>query len=403
MKIKVLHILNRLIIGGPTIVALNIINNLPDNFEVKLLVGEKDESEKSGHNILESMPANIVYISTMRRSLNLINDIRAYRAIKKIIKEYKPDIIHTHASKAGAIGRLAASHVGVPVIIHTFHGHIFHSYFNKLITRAFIQTEKYLAKKSTKIIAISHSQKEELAHTFNICNSEKITVIPNGINLEKFNENKIQKRTTFRNAINVINNETILIGIVGRMVPVKNYAMFVDVIELFLKKSSAKNIQFVIIGDGQTRKEIQLKLANQQIKYNYFPENKNATDSTVIFTSWQAEMDMVFAGLDIVCLTSLNEGTPTSLIEAQAASLPIVSTNVGGVADTVIENQTAFLTAPNDVNDFVEKLEILVNSATIRKEMGEKGFVFVNEKYNHKRFINDTVNLYQDLYINNKG
>jgi glycosyltransferase involved in cell wall biosynthesis len=184
---------------------------------------------------------------------------------------------------------------------------------------------------------------------------------------------------------------------------VKNYAMFVDVIDLFLKKSPAKNIQFVIIGDGQTRKEIQLKLANQQIKYNYFPENKNATDSTVIFTSWQAEMDMVFAGLDIVCLTSLNEGTPTSLIEAQAASLPIVSTNVGGVADTVIENQTAFLTAPNDVNDFVAKLEILVNSVTKRKEMGEKGFVFVNEKYNHKRFINDTVNLYQDLYSNNKG
>ena len=399
MKIKVLHILNRLIIGGPTIIALNIIENLPDDFEVKLLAGEKDEGEEDGNYIFDSMPSNIVLVPQMRRSINLINDISAYRAIRRIIKTYKPDIVHTHASKAGALGRIAAVHSKVPIVIHTFHGHVFHSYFNRLSTWLFLITERYLAKKSTKILAISKSQKEELTNDFNICNPDKIKVIPNGIALDKFIENNNQKRKEFRNSIGIDDDDMIIIGIVGRMVPVKNHTMFIKVAHSILSRNQSVNVKFIIVGDGETRNEIQHQLDELKIKFCYLPENQMCQDSKVILTSWQTHMDCVFSGLDIVCLTSLNEGTPISLIEAQAAGCPVVSTNVGGVRDTVIQSQTALLSKVNDIEAFCDNLEQLIKDKSLRARMGKNGREYVMETYNQQRFIKEISECYKELYL----
>ncbi len=397
MKIKVLHILNRFIIGGPSIIALNIINSLPSNYEVKLIVGGKDNKEEWSEYMLDdTSEKSLIYIPQMRRSLNPFQDISTYYAIKKVIKEFKPDIVHTHASKAGAIGRLAAANCKVPVVLHTFHGHVFHSYFNGLITRLFIKTERYLAKKSTNIIALSESQKQELSQKYKICNHDKIVVVPNGIALQKFIDNQAYKRNLWRKKLS-LSEDTVLVGIVGRMAPVKNHKMFVEVLAASLERQKNTNIKFVIVGDGKTRISVQEDLTKLNIPYNYLPENADSAHSKVILTSWETEMDQVYAGLDIVCLTSLNEGSPISLLEAQAAKRPIVSTNVGGVSDTIIENESAFLTPPNDVESFTNKLEQLINNVDLRQKMGENGFKFVNEKYGQERLVQNMDNLYKNL------
>ena len=173
--------------------------------------------------------------------------------------------------------------------------------------------------------------------------------------------------------------------------------MFVEVLAASLERQKNTNIKFVIVGDGKTRISVQEDLTKLNIPYNYLPENADSAHSKVILTSWETEMDQVYAGLDIVCLTSLNEGSPISLLEAQAAKRPIVSTNVGGVSDTIIENESAFLTPPNDVESFTNKLEQLINNVDLRQKMGENGFKFVNEKYGQERLVQNMDNLYNNL------
>ena len=191
---RVLRILNRLNLGGPTYNASYLTKYLEPEFETKLIVGSIDESEASSQHIVESLGIEPEYLPEMQREISPVKDRKAYKKLKQIIKEFKPDIVHTHAAKSGALGRLAASHLNVPVILHTFHGHVFHSYFNPIKTKAFIQIERHLASKSNKIIAISPLQKKELSEDFKICASEKIEIIRLGFDLNKFNTDQFQKR-----------------------------------------------------------------------------------------------------------------------------------------------------------------------------------------------------------------
>ncbi|MFP5471266.1 MAG: glycosyltransferase, partial [Bacteroidia bacterium] len=160
-KIRVLRIINRFNIGGPTYNAAYLTKYLPEEYETLLLGGVKDEGEDSSEYILENLGIKPMLIEEMKRPINLKDDYLAYKKVRQIIKEFKPHIVHTHASKAGLVGRLAAIHSNVPIIVHTFHGHVFHSYFGRLKTFVFKSIERYLAKKSTKIIAISKEQKHE--------------------------------------------------------------------------------------------------------------------------------------------------------------------------------------------------------------------------------------------------
>src|SRR3989338_11289025 len=165
---RVLRIINRLNLGGPTYNAVYLTKYLAPEYETMLLAGMKDESEASSAFIAEQEGVPFQYISTMHRHVNLWNDWQAYKHIKKIILQFKPHIVHTHAAKAGILGRWAALSCKVPVIIHTFHGHVFHSYFNSLTSRFIIEVEKYFARKCSSIIALSDNQKVELLSVLEI-------------------------------------------------------------------------------------------------------------------------------------------------------------------------------------------------------------------------------------------
>jgi len=198
---RVLRIVNRFNLGGPTFNAAYLTKYLSPEYETMLIGGIHEDDEESSEFILNNLGINAIILPEMRRSINGIGDYQAYRKIKKIIKEFKPDIVHTHASKAGMLGRKAAVDLNVPVIVHTFHGHVFHSYFNPIKTRTFIQIERFLASKTDAIIAISQAQKNELSNVFCIAPEEKINVIPLGLDLSRFITNQDEKRYVFRRKI----------------------------------------------------------------------------------------------------------------------------------------------------------------------------------------------------------
>jgi glycosyltransferase involved in cell wall biosynthesis len=393
---KILRIINRFNLGGPTYNVAYLSRYISSEYETLLIGGAKDETEESSDFIVESLGLKPLIVEEMEREINLKNDYAAYKKIKKIILEFKPDIVHTHASKAGALGRLAAVSCGVPIVVHTFHGHVFHSYFGKLKTIFYKNIERYLARKSTAIIAISEKQKQELADTYRICKANKIHIIPLGFDLSKFQTNTSEKRKAFREKYNLEEDE-IVISIIGRLVPVKNHALFLDGLKIVSEKTS-KKIRAFIIGDGEERKTIEAKA--KELAIPFIDGVKTNEKALLTFTSWIKEIDIPLAGSDIVVLTSFNEGTPVSLIEAEAANKPIVTTNVGGIENVVLPNETALLCENNSISDFSGQLLKLIENEELRASMGQKGWMHVKEKFHYPRLVRDMENLYQKLLKN---
>jgi len=390
---RVLQIINRLNLGGPTFIAGYLTAYLGEEYETMLLAGLKDDSEESSEFIVRNMGITPRYINNMRREINWKDDRIAYKEIDAIIKEFKPDVVHTHAAKAGTLGRLAAINNNVPVILHTFHGHVFEGYFGKLKTAVFLNIERYLARKSSGIIAISKVQKEELSHKFKVASDKKSFVIPLGIDLEKFQTNQAEKRNAFRFQYH-LTDETIAVGIIGRLVPIKNHQLFLDCWKDILSKTT-KKIHAFIIGDGEDREVIfeycrKLNL-NFNLGSNYNEEN------TITFTSWIIDIDMPVAGLDIIALTSNNEGTPVSLIEAQAAGKAVVSTNVGGIRDIVIEGETAFLSPKEDRELFSKNLLELIENESIRNNMASSSPSFAEATFGYMKMVENHRQLYSRL------
>ncbi len=386
---KILRIINRFNLGGPTYNAAYLTKYLETDYETLLIGGQHDESEKSSMHILDNLGLKPIIIPEMQRSLNPYKDQIAYKKIQNIIKEFNPDIVHTHAAKAGALGRRAAYKMGVKQIYHTFHGHVFHSYFGSFKTRIFKEIEKNLAKKSTKIIAISEIQKSELSKIHKICPEKKIEVIPLGFDLERFNTDKDSKRKEFRKKWNLKENE-IAIGIIGRLVPIKNHTFFIDAIQEVIKYSKVP-IRAFIVGDGEEKQNIINYIKNKKLDFSL-----DYSPATFHLTSWIKEIDKVNSGMDIICLTSLNEGTPVSLIEAQASGKPIVSTKTGGIENMVLENKTALLSEKNDLDNFSKNLLSLVNDSNKRKLFSKFGLE-KSKDFHYHQLVNNIKNLYEKL------
>lgn len=391
---KVLRIINRFNLGGPTYNAALLTKHMAPEYQTLLIGGKEEESEKGSQHILDDLGVSAHYVENMQRDIGLKNDHQAYKEIKAIIKDFKPDIIHTHASKAGAIGRSAGIAYGKAKLVHTFHGHVFHSYFGSFKTNIYKNVERALALKTDKIVAISKRQKLELSKRYKICSEDKIKVIPLGFDLARFQTEQAEKRASFRKKYALADDE-IAIGIIGRLVPIKNHRFFLNAIkELSLK--SNKRVRAFIVGDGEEREN--LKNYTTDLGLDFLNgEFKDGMKASVHFTSWVKEVDWVNAGLDIIALSSLNEGTPVSLIEAQAAGKPILTTKVGGVGDVIKSNKTAMIVPPEDQDLFNKKMIELVEDEKLRLEMGKNGWNFVNKQFHYSRLVNDMKSLYENL------
>lgn len=381
---KVLRIINRFNIGGPTYNAAFLTKFISDDYETLLVGGLPEKDESDSLHILEDYGVKPLLIPEMKRIPNFRSDREAYRKIKQIIEEFQPDIVHTHAAKAGALGRKAAKACGVPVIVHTFHGHVFHSYFGKAKTLLYKIIERRLAKISTGIIAISPIQKEELSATHGICSTNKIKVIPLGFDLLKFRENLEEKRGETRKKWKLEEDE-VAVAIIGRLAPIKNHGLFLDAIEICAKRGV--KARFFIVGDGQERTAIEQRA--KELEKNY--------DLKIELTSWIKDIATFNTGMDIICLSSDNEGTPVSLIEAQASGVPVISTDVGGVKDILSEGETGFVVPKKNPEAFSEKLQFLIENKEIRLKMSQNGWNFVRDKFHYTTLVKNMEDYYAEL------
>ncbi len=383
-KIKILRIINRFNIGGPTYNATFLTRFLSDEFETLLVGGLPEEGESDSLHILEEYNVQAILIKEMKRKPNFFSDRKALQKLKEIIEEFQPDIVHTHASKAGALGRKAAFDMNVPIVVHTFHGHVFHSYFGRFKTEFYKFIERRLARKSSGIIAISELQSMELSDVYKIVNRSRIEVIPLGFDLLKFNNQLIQKREITRSDYN-LESDQIAIAIIGRLAPIKNHELFFEIVNL-VNQETTKKLVFFIVGDGELNSFIEDQI-------------KQFTDLgiDIRFTSWIKDIATFNAGMDIICLTSKNEGAPVSIIEAQASQVSVVVTDVGGVRDIVVDNKTGFIVPKDNARIFVDKLLTLIENESIRKEFGENGWKFVRDKFHYSRLVKDMEVYYKSL------
>ncbi|WP_372371440.1 glycosyltransferase family 4 protein [Candidatus Uabimicrobium sp. HlEnr_7] len=375
---KIIRIIDRLNIGGPTIHVSILASQLDrESYDTMLVSGLVCEEEGDMSYTVAKYGVKPFYVPQLGREIHPIKDLIALWKIYCILRRERPRIVHTHKSKAGFIGRLAAVLAGVPVIIHTFHGHVFHGYFSPQKTRLFLRIERFLARFTTRIITISKQQQQDICHKYRIGRSNKHEIIPLGFDFLPLDESK---RGWLREKYGWCSQD-IVVGIVGRLAAIKNHQMFLEVARLM---HSYPHIKFVIIGDGELREDLEQTVC----KYNL-------TD-TVAFTGWVTETAQIYSDLDIIALTSINEGTPVVVIEGMYYHKPVVATNVGGVAD-VVDEECGFLCDTNDNQAFHCHLLNLANDKELRKRMGRHAHEKAKKMFSHKRLIQDIEYLYSSL------
>ncbi len=394
--IKIIRIIARLNIGGPAIHTILLSSEL-DKLGYKTILVKGTEGPREGDmtDLAESKGIKPVVIPELGREIGIRNDLIAFYKLYKLIKKEKPDIVHTHTAKAGTLGRLAAWLARVPVIIHTFHGHVLTGYFGKLKSRIFIRMERMLANISTRIITLSDELKRELMG-MGIGDAEKFEIIPLGLKLAPFFD-LAKYRGEFRTEIGV-SLDTLLIGIVGRLVPIKGHRQFLEGAKIIADRmkhtgvtfyedllKKATDVKFVIVGDGELREGLEA-----------YAKELGIADK-VIFTGFRRDLQKIYADLDIVALTSFNEGTPVSIIEAMVGDKPVVAANVGGVSSLVKDGVTGFLVPPGRADLFADALIKLLSDALLRKKMGEAGRRSVFPKYDSSNLVKTMDALYSTL------
>jgi len=378
---KIVRIIARLNVGGPAIHTVLLSSELEKRGYKNILVcGRVSDSEGDMTYLARDNNVAPVIIPDLGREISLIKDIKAFIAIFLLLRREKPDIVHTHTAKAGALGRLAAFCAGVPVKVHTFHGHVFDGYFNPVRVKAFLAIERILALFTDRVIAISPRIKDEIVNTLKVVKASKCVVVSLGFDLDKFLTCE-EKRGAFRKELGIPQG-ILLIGIVGRLVPIKNHTMFLDVAKKIIDKKSGVHIKFVIIGDGERAGDLKKYVQEKGLK------------DDVIFTGWKKDLASVYADLDVVALTSQNEGTPVSLIEAMACAKPVVSTDVGGVSDVITHGENGFLVGSGDVESFSDKVADLLMDREKRALFGTRGRDAVKVRYSKDRLVNDIDALY---------
>ncbi len=380
--IPVARLIARLNVGGPaihTILLTQLLN--PARFASTLITGTVSPSEGDMKYLADERGVTPCFIPELGREIRWQDDPIAFWKIFRLLRRIRPTIVHTHTAKAGMLGRVAAKLAGVPIIVHTFHGHVFHSYFSPRKTQFFLSIERTLAKFSDAIITISPKQRQEILG-YGIGTPEKVRQIGLGLELQPFVECD-RLRGTLRRELQV-GDDVPLIGIVARLVPVKGHAYFLDAAHIVAQ--SFPNARFLMIGDGELRQELEAQADKLQIRRN------------VMFLGFRRDLPQIYADLDVIALSSLNEGLPVTLIEGLSAGKPAVATNVGGVGDLVQHGKSGLLVPSKESRALADALcDLLRRSPEERRQMGRIGRETVYPKYHIATLAQHIERLYDEL------
>ena len=408
---KIMRIIARLNVGGPARHVVWLTEGLkPDGYETLLVAGVVPPGEDDMSYVAAASGVQPFTLAQMSREISVKDALTIWKLFRLMRRE-RPDIVHTHTAKAGTVGRVAglmycllspAALVGQRRrcrFVHTYHGHVFHSYYGKVKTRLFLAIERFLARFATdRIVVISEQQRREINEVFRVGRREQFAVIPLGIDMSAYASWR-DRRPGWRAELK-LKDDDLLIGIVGRVTEIKNHRLFLEAAAL-LKKTIGSKVRFVVIGDGNLRHDLE-----EQAK-------SLGLENDVSFPGTRNDPENFYPALDIVALTSLNEGTPLTLIEAMANARPVVATSVGGVVDLlgapllpVSQNDEAQgyqicqrgVSVPSgDAQGFARGLTRLIEDSGLRDDLGRIGLEFVTRNYAKERLLTDIAELYREL------
>jgi glycosyltransferase involved in cell wall biosynthesis len=381
--IRVLNVVARLNVGGPAVhVALITEHLCAPRYESKLVAGKVGAEEGDMSYYAEQHGVTPIIIPELGRELHPLRDLITLWKVYRLMRQIKPQVVNTHTAKAGFVGRLAARLAGVPVVVHTFHGHVFHGYFSPLKTRFFILLEQIMARMSDTIITLTEGQLTELADTYHIAPRSKFTIMSYGLDLDAF-ARAPRKTGEFRGRWN-IPPDAPLMTIVGRLVPVKNHALFLEAAAKVLMQMT--DARFAIVGDGELRGELEAQVDALGIRH------------AITFTGWQREVVPVYADSDLLVISSVNEGTPFTVIEAMATGCPVVATAVGGIPDFLDNGRLGALVPSGDADALATAIV-----QTLRQPPDAEGLrTLIVERYGIARLARDLDVLYREL-LTKKG
>ena len=377
--IQILRAITRLNIGGPAIHAILLSTALDDGaqFRSTLVAGTTAPHEGDMLDLARSHAVQPVLLPALGREISPLDDLISLARMVRLVRRIRPDVVHTHMAKAGTVGRLAAHICGVPLIVHTYHGHVFHSYFSPAKTRVFLTIERALGLATDRIIAIGDGQRNEIA-SYGVAPMRKLESIRLGLELRQFLDTE-KARGALRAELDIA-TDTPLVGIVARLVPIKAHEVFFEAAVQVLRDEPA--VQFIVVGDGERRAELEALVDRLGIR------------QIVRFLGWRRDMRTVYADLDVVALTSLNEGSPVALIEALASARPVVSTAVGGVPEVVIDGQTGRTVPPANPTALAEAILTLLRDRSLGERLAIAGREHVYPRYDSSRLVDDVKNLY---------
>ena len=381
-RVRVLRIIARLNIGGPAIHATLLTERLDPARYDSLLVAGAEEAAEGNYLALHGklLDDRVISLPALGRELRGAQDLRVLWQLVRLMRRVRPDIVHTHTAKAGALGRLAAWMTRAPVVVHTYHGHVFQGYFSRSRTRVFLAIERALARVTDRIITVSDAVRSDLLR-LRIGSADRLVVVPLGLDLDRFA--RAESKAGELRAELGLDATTPLVGIVARLVPIKAHDTFLEAAASVVKE--LPRVRFIVVGDGERRAELEALARRLDLAH------------AVRFLGWRGDLDRVYADLDLVALSSLNEGSPVALIEAMAAGRAVVATAVGGVPDLVRDGEHGLLVAAGDAADLARQILLLLRDPARRREMGARGRRRVLGAFGADRLLADIDRLYQQL------
>lgn len=362
-QIRVLRILSRMNVGGPSRHVVNLTDGLSQiGYHTRLAVGLPESAEGSMLSLAEEMRIRPEIIACFDRPVSAWRDSIAFGEIVRHIREFRPHIVHTHTTKAGILGRMAAVLCRVPVIFHTFHGHVFTGYFSEKTSRGIICLERLLARFTDRLITLTPGIKADISQRLRLTEPEKIEVIPLGLDLEK-NLKTPRKSSGWRKKLG-LDDGVFLAGIVARLVPVKNHSMLIGAIRQICQRVG--NLHLAIVGGGELESQLKNQVEALGLK------------DRVHFCGIVRDIEAVYADLDLLVLSSRNEGTPVVVIEALASGCPVAATRVGGIEE-VLDYGRLGIILDNTENEFttgltkaIDSINMAGGSMVVRQEIADK-------------------------------
>ena len=383
-RFRVAHIITRLCKGGAqenTFHTVRLANR--NRFEVDLISGPTRGDEGSVEDAVRAAGIDIIRVPTLVRNVAPVRDVLALYYLERLFERNRYDIVHTHTSKAGFLGRLAAERAGVPIVVHTPHGNIFHGYFPKPVTRLFVWMERHAARRTDRLIELTAGGVVEYLAE-DIGRREQFRVIFSGVDFGPYEGARARREVT-RRALGV-GPENVLVGGAGRLEPVKGFAYFVAAAQTIA--AAVPEACFILAGAGSLRAELEAQAAGLADRFR--------------FLGLRDDVPGLMAAMDIFVMPSVNEGMGRVLLEAGAAATPAVATAVGGIPDIVVDGSTGVLVPPRDPQALAEAVIALARDADRRRGMGEMARAMVVPAYGLDRMVQQIETLYEEL-IREKG